>query len=120
MRISRSWRVLIVVGVFFLAACGPTAERNVDEGAIEAPQTGILTEPAGDTPFSFNPLLPFDGIPPIYDPEFVTASEIRYSDDELVIGVAIRGEAKAYAITILRAREMVNDELGGIPILVTW
>jgi hypothetical protein len=41
-------------------------------------------------------------------------------DDELIIGIAIDGEAKAYPITVLRSREMVNDELGGIPILVTW
>jgi hypothetical protein len=41
-------------------------------------------------------------------------------DDELVIGVSVEGEAKAYPITVLRFREMVNDELGKLPILVTW
>jgi hypothetical protein len=41
-------------------------------------------------------------------------------DDELVLGVAWDGEAKAYPITVLRFREMVNDELAGIPTLVTW
>ena len=37
-----------------------------------------------------------------------------------IMGVAIEGEAKAYSVTVLRFREMVNDELAGWPILVTW
>jgi hypothetical protein len=61
-----------------------------------------------------------DGIRPIYDPQFVSAADAPLDDDELVIGVTIDGEAKAYPITVLRFREMVNDELGNLPILVTW
>ncbi len=61
-----------------------------------------------------------DGIRPIYDPRFVEAADAPLLDDELVIGVSIEGEAKAYPITVLRVREMVNDELGRLPILVTW
>jgi hypothetical protein len=41
-------------------------------------------------------------------------------DDELILGIAIGSQAKAYPITVLRFREMVDDELAGIPILVTW
>ena len=62
----------------------------------------------------------FDIIRPIYDPRFAPVAEAPYDDSELVMGIAIGGEAKAYAITVLTFREMVNDELGGIPILVTW
>ncbi len=62
----------------------------------------------------------FDIIRPIYDPEFVPAAEAPYGDSELVLGIAIGDEAKAYSITVLNFRELVNDELGGIPILVTW
>ncbi len=40
--------------------------------------------------------------------------------DDLVIGVSMGGESRAYPIRPLRFREMVNDELGGTPILVTW
>ncbi len=70
--------------------------------------------------YSFAQLLPFDGIRPIYDPEFVTASASPLHEDELILGIALEGESKAYPITVLRHREMVNDELAGIPILVTW
>jgi hypothetical protein len=70
--------------------------------------------------YSFSPLLPFDAIRPVYDPQFASVADAPLVDDELIIGIAIDGEAKAYPITVLRSREMVNDELGGIPILVTW
>ena len=65
-------------------------------------------------------LIPPDGIRPIYQPQFVEAADAPLHDDELVIGVSVEGEAKAYPITVLRFREMVNDELGKLPILVTW
>jgi outer membrane biosynthesis protein TonB len=67
-----------------------------------------------------NWLIPWDGIRPIYNPEFVPAGNAPLEDDELIIGVAWDGEAKAYSISTLRSREMVNDELAGIPTLVTW
>jgi hypothetical protein len=67
-----------------------------------------------------NWLLPWDGIRPVYDPEFATAEEAPLDDEELIIGISLEGEAKAYPITVLRFREMVNDEMAGIPTLVTW
>jgi hypothetical protein len=36
------------------------------------------------------------------------------------MGVEFNGEAHAYSITVLERREIVNDVVGGIPILVTW
>jgi hypothetical protein len=65
-------------------------------------------------------IIPRDGIRPIYQPEFQSAAQAPLKDDELVLGVAIEDEAKAYPITVLRFREMVNDEMKGIPTLVTW
>ncbi len=73
-----------------------------------------------DTVYNFPQLLPFDGIRPVYNPEFAPAAAAPLTDDELVMGVAWGGEAKAYPVTVLRGREMVNDELAGIPTLVTW
>jgi hypothetical protein len=40
--------------------------------------------------------------------------------NDLVMGVSINGDSRAYPVRYLRWREMVNDEVGGIPILVTW
>ena len=67
-------------------------------------------------------LLPKDGIPAILDPTFIDATEAseQYLPDELVLGVSINGEHKAYSVPYLSNREIVNDELGGVAIAATW
>jgi hypothetical protein len=85
-----------------------------------APNVQINKRIDDPTEYSFMQLIPFDGIRPVYDPQFVSAQDASLLDDELVIGIALEDEAKAYSITVLRHREMVNDELAGIPTLVTW
>ena len=95
---------------------GPTtAELASPSLTIPKPENNLT-----DGEYGWSQLLARDAILPIYEPEFAPADEAPYSDEELVIGVAINGEAKAYAIGPLNSREMVNDTLGGRPILVTW
>ena len=57
---------------------------------------------------------------PVYEPIIGAAEDAAMGSNDLVIGVSIAGESRAYPIRVLRFREMVNDELGGVPILVTW
>jgi hypothetical protein len=68
----------------------------------------------------WNQLLPFDAIRPVYDPLFISAEEANLALDELIMGVAWNGQAKAYSVSVLRSREMVNDDMAGIPYLVSW
>ena len=66
---------------------------------------------------------PKDGIPSIDKPKFMPASRVNSQDlapTEPVIGVVINGQAKAYPLRILTWHEIVNDELGGVPISVTY
>ena len=90
-----------------------------------------LSEPPGDIPLQstkavevnvrqFRQLLPKDAIAPIYTPQFSPADQASLEPGELVIGVEIDGESKAYPIGPLVRREMVNDMIAGVPILVTW
>ena len=69
---------------------------------------------------AYGPSLPRDAIRPIYNPEFVTAAEAGLDEQELVLGLAINGESRAYPVGPLHYREMVIDEVGGIPVLVSW
>ncbi len=71
-------------------------------------------------PDYFERFLSRDSIRPVYEPTLFYASEAPLVSNDQVIGVSINGEARAYPIRTLRVREMVNDELGGRPILVTW
>ena len=100
-----------------------TAEPGA-EAAINRPSPNFELprpyNPLDEREYTWSQLLGRDDILPVYEPEFVSAQESPYADDELVIGVELNGEARAYAIGPLNSREMVNDTVGGIPILVTW
>ena len=65
---------------------------------------------------------PRDGIPALDSPKFVTAAEADrvLRDSDVVLGVEFQGVAKAYPIRILNHHEIVNDEVGRQPALVTW
>lgn len=62
-----------------------------------------------------------DCIQSIDDPRFEPAGEVgALHGDELVIGVGIDGQVRAYPLRVLRSHEIVNDELAGEPIAVTY
>ncbi|MBE9192388.1 DUF3179 domain-containing protein [Gloeocapsopsis crepidinum LEGE 06123] len=63
---------------------------------------------------------PKDGIPSIDNPRFDTAENTPFDRDELVIGVVINGEAKAYPFGILNWHEIVNDTVGGTNLTVSY
>jgi hypothetical protein len=58
-----------------------------------------------------------DGIPPLKNPKMIHASEATYlGDDNIVFGVAINGDARAYPKRILAWHEMVKDKVGGLEV----
>lgn len=63
-----------------------------------------------------------DRIPPLDDPAYVPAEDAGFlADDDLVLGYeATDGSAWAYPIRIMNFHEIVNDDLGGIPVLVSY
>ena len=63
-----------------------------------------------------------DGIPAVDSPHFVTQTDADQwlSPDEPVIALEVNGEARAYPIQILIWHEIANDELGGVPVAVTF
>lgn len=64
-----------------------------------------------------------DGIPALVNPELVTPSDdaAKYlRDDELVFGVAINGDARAYPLRVLDWHEMFNDVIGGVPVALAY
>ncbi len=98
------------------------ADRTPPDTTIEPTPTKDLANVRDISvdPREFRQLLPRDAIFPIYDPQFISVLEAGLADDELVIGVNLNGESKAYPVGPLTRREMVNDVVGGVPVLVTW
>ncbi len=102
-----------------------TATPRPAATATEPPPTEAAPEEPdaeGDLSSQIVTLLPPDAIPAINDPRLISAEEadeqLRLTD--LVIGVSIDGEHRAYGAAFLSGHEIVNDMLGGRAIAVTW
>jgi len=65
---------------------------------------------------------PPDGIPSIDNPKFVSVVDASkfLQDSDLVLGVSLNGETRAYPLLILVWHEIVNDKVGGVPVAVTY
>ncbi len=100
---------LLIIGLIglFAGACGDdsTAPR----------QGGVVDDEI------FFGGVPRDGIPALNDPVFIEANQaIFLSSADLVLGVVIEGEARAYPIDIMNYHEIVNDHFQGRPVCVTY
>ncbi|MBI4383735.1 MAG: DUF3179 domain-containing protein [Nitrospinae bacterium] len=66
---------------------------------------------------------PKDGIPALTDPAFVsseTAEREFLKKTDRVLGLVLNGQARAYPVKILNWHEIVNDTIGGKPVVVTF
>ena len=111
----KSFTVFLFSLTFLLTACIADAQRlpgfdtNLEKRNIE------LNELIDGGPGK-------DGIPSIDNPKFVSQEEASdwLRSREPVISLEINGEARAYPIQILMWHEIANDEVGGVPVSVTF
>ena len=110
------------------------SDPGSDQGPSVTPASVAQTGPRFATTFSMPEepkergdlrlatLLPRDAIPSIDSPKFIDAESAsdQMGDEDLVIGVTIEGEHKAYSTAFLSSHEIVNDVVGGKPVAVTW
>jgi hypothetical protein len=62
-----------------------------------------------------------DGIPSLDNPKLIEAAEAQYMNaSDLVFGVVINGDARAYPLRILDWHEMFNDVIGGVPVSLAY
>ncbi len=127
-----------------LAVCGADAlsqDRNAlsengatESGVAESAQVGTMENSAlanmRDADFP-EPLIdpdqvqsggpPPDGIPPIDEPTFETASQIDWLEpQEPVLSLAVGEETRAYPLQVMTWHEIVNDTVAGTPLAVTY
>ncbi|WP_415404744.1 DUF3179 domain-containing protein [Tateyamaria sp. SN3-11] len=62
-----------------------------------------------------------DGIPSLDNPDLLEAAAADYlRDDDLVFGVSINGDARAYPLRIMGWHEMFNEVIGGVPLALAY
>jgi len=63
----------------------------------------------------------YDDIPSLDHATMVAAGEADYLlDNDLVFGIEINGDARAYPLRIMGWHEMVNDVIGGVPVALAY
>jgi len=115
--------LIVFVGVAIFAFSGSPADPLASQALVEVPNSADVYDPVvanEPLPEGYRQLLGRDMILPVYAPLFVDADGVDWPDDTDVIGVAGVEEAKAYPVSHLNRREMVIDDIEGIPILVSW
>ena len=62
------------------------------------------------------------GIPAIINPKFISIEEAneQVNDNDIVFGITLNGESRAYTKDVLIFHEIVNDWFGEDPVLVTY
>lgn len=62
-----------------------------------------------------------DGITSLDNPKMIEAHEADYLlEDDLVFGVEINGDVRAYPLRIMGWHEMFNDTIGGVPVALAY
>ena len=117
---SSALRALALSATVALSAGAVSADPNFWK--FEWPQTNFENNSVDSWLEIMSGGPPKDGIPAIDDPQFIeVAQEDAIGDREPVITVEIDGERpRAYPIRYLTWHEIVNDQIGDMPVAVTF
>jgi Protein of unknown function (DUF3179) len=62
-----------------------------------------------------------NGIPPLVEPRHLPAADARYlGEKDVVFGIALNGEARAYPKRILAWHELARDRVGGVELTIVY
>ena len=99
--------LFLALTILFIAAC---------DNKTTSPQQGRVNE---DEIYSGG--VPRDGIPALINPEFIAAADASYLGiSDLVLGLVINGEARAYPVKIMNYHEIANDLFLNHSICITY
>ena len=122
-RTTTGFGILILLRVLALLV---TVSGTPVWGLLHSGVTVLLPPASGDATgapreYRIRTLLGRDGIAAILNPTFVEgeAADAQLRPEDLVIGVSINGEARAYSTAHLSSHEVVNDTVGGEPVVIT-
>ncbi len=123
MRLARrSERTLILLSLLILAgtARGQASHWETD---ILRDTFGYRADMPSDVPWAelVQGCGERDCIPSLDAPKFVPATEAGFlAEDDVVMGLTIDGDARAYPVLIMNYHEIVNDTVGGQAVAVTY
>jgi len=127
--------IILVVWVFLFAACLGSAgnntsieEENIGDVIVPDDENLEIKTTSDGVKYIVDPSKirsggpPKDGIPSIDNPKYVSLEEADdwIEDNELVLAIIYKGVKRVYPLQILVWHEIVNDNIAGDPILITY
>lgn len=122
----------LAAGSLLLALSAASFPQERDQLIVEK-KAKYIPAGSGQTPFDVTRHIirlddiqaggpPKNGIPALIRPSFVSASEADRSlrAQDMILAVESGSVAKAYPVRILNWHEVVNDDIGEQPVLITW
>jgi uncharacterized protein DUF3179 len=119
--------------LFLLSSALPAAQEGSTREVVTERKRRLIPGGPGQEPFDvtrhtipINEIQaggpPRDAIAALVNPKFesVAVANRFLKKSERVLGVIFNGQAKAYSIRVLNWHELVNDFVGGRPVLVSW
>ncbi len=108
------WFILFLVFIVFVASCTNSNSKISKEVANKEGEVPL------DEIISGGP--PKDGIPPIDNPKFVSVTDAKDFVEDSTLGILIKlnEDIRFYPYNILVWHEIVNDEVGGKPLSITF
>lgn len=89
--------------------------------ALDDPNDPGLPPPSIDTALLVDSGVGVDEIPAIDQPDWFPVERVGWLEDqEPVIAIEIEGDARAYPLMVMTWHEIVNDEVAGIPMTITF
>lgn len=103
-------RLSLALFLLAMTCAGAQAKNGFDLSSATLPASKILH--GGP---------PKDGIPSLDNPVFLSADKADYIEpDDRILGFVYQGKARAYPIKILNWHEIVNDQIGDFPFVLTY
>jgi hypothetical protein len=120
-------KIVAAMLIVVLTGCDPQPDLSSTSGIrVADSDEDLVSNFSEDTPRdkNFRPLSAVRAFEPITE---IPTKNVRdagddVDDDDLVLGIEINGESRAYPIVQLCGphREIINDQLGGKSIAATW
>ncbi len=119
---------IVSVLAITLASCAQPAPPPAPPPTPAPEEEYDIKTDASGTKYIVNPAKimgggpPKDGIPSIDNPKFVSVAEADQwiQDNELVITIIHNGIKRVYPLQIMVWHEIVNEMIGGDPLLITY
>ncbi len=116
----------LLVSLVIIAGCGRSGEKVGGIEKAEQKESIKLTERGVKYIVDPKEIVsggpPKDGIPSLDNPKFVSVKEADewIRDDELVLALEYEGVTRVYPLQILVWHEIVNDNVSGTPLAITY